>query len=320
MKHRVYVTRQIPESGLELLRRDDIELEINPDDRVLTHEELLEKVRDRDAVLCLLTDRIDDAVLEAAQPRCKVFANLAVGFNHVDVEAAKRRGIRITNTPGVLDDATADLAWALLFAAARRVGESERVMRSGAWAGWGPLQFIGQDITERTLGVIGAGRIGTNFALKSMGFRMKVLYAHPRPNEELEEKLGARRVEMDELLKQSDFVSLHVPLKPETTHLIGERELGLMPSHAVLINTARGPVVDEKALVKVLKEKKIAGAGLDVYEEEPKAAPGLLELENVVALPHIASATMETRSRMSTMAAENLLAVLEGREPANPVG
>jgi len=315
----VFVTRMIPQPGIEILRKNCEIVDINPEDRVLDKAELLEAVRGRDGVLCLLTDTIDDEVLAAAGPRCKVFANYAVGYNNIDVDAAKRRGVRVTNTPGVLTDATADMAWALLFAAARRVTESHNFMRTGRWQGWGPMQFLGQDITGQTLGVVGAGRIGTNFALKSIGFKMKVLYTDMKPNRELEEKLGARKVELDQLLAESDFVSVHVPLMKETVHLIGERELGLMKPSAVLVNTSRGPVVDEKALVKALRERRIAAAGLDVYEEEPKAAPGLLELDNAVTCPHTASATVRTRTKMAVMAAENLVAVLRGEEPRNAV-
>lgn len=315
----VYVTRRIPNAGLDLLRPACATLDVNPHDRAASRAELLDGVRGRDGVLCLLTDQIDDAIMEAAGPGCKVLANYAVGYNNIDVEAARRRGIRVTNTPGVLTDATADLAWALLFAAARRIVESDRHMRTGAWNGWGPMQFLGQDVTGATLGVVGAGRIGTAFAMKSTGFRMRVVYTSRRPNLEMEAKLGARRLELDELLSVSDFVSLHVPLGPETRHLIGRKALARMRPNAVLINTSRGPVVDEAALVEALRAGRIAAAGLDVYEDEPRAAPGLLDLPNVVACPHIGSATVTARSRMAEMAARNLLAVLEGREPPNPV-
>jgi len=315
----VFVTRLIPQEGIDLLNETCETVDLNPEDRVLTQAELRDGVKGRDGVLCLLTDTIDDAVFAAAGPQCKVFANYAVGYNNVDTEAAKKRGIRITNTPGVLTDATADMAWSLLFAAARRIVESDKFMRAGQWDGWGPMQFLGQDITGRTLGVLGAGRIGTNFALKSAGFRMKVVYADQVANAELESKLGARKVAMDELLKTSDFVSSHVPLMPETTHLIGKRELDLMKPTAVLINTSRGPVLDEAALVETLREGNIAAAGLDVYEDEPRAAAGLLELDNVVACPHTASATVETRTKMAVMAAENRVAGLAGEEPPNPV-
>lgn len=315
----VYVTRVIPQAGIDLLRQNCKTVDVNPDDRVLTRAELLKNVKGRDAVLCLLTDKIDDEVFTAAGPQCKIFANYAVGFNNVDVEAAKRRKVRVSNTPGVLTDATADMAWSLLFAAARRIAESDRFMRTGQWGGWGPMQFLGQDITGRTLGVVGVGRIGANFALKSAGFRMKVLYTDVAVSAEMESKLGAKKVPLEQLLRESDFISVHVPLMPETTHLIGKPQFEMMKRTAVLINTSRGPVIDEKALVEALRTKRIAAAGLDVYEEEPKAAPGLLALENVVACPHTASATIETRTKMALMAAENLLAALQGKEPPNAV-
>lgn len=315
----VYVTRVIPQAGIDLLRQNCKTVDVNPDDRVLTRAELLKNVKGRDAVLCLLTDKIDDEVFAAAGPQCKIFANYAVGFNNVDVEAAKRRKVRVSNTPGVLTDATADMAWSLLFAAARRIAESDKFMRTGQWGGWGPMQFLGQDITGRTLGVVGVGRIGANFALKSAGFRMKVLYTDVAVSAEMESKLGAKKVPLDQLLRESDFISVHVPLMPETTHLISKPQFEMMKRTAVLINTSRGPVIDEKALVEALRTKRIAAAGLDVYEEEPKAAPGLLALDNVVACPHTASATIETRTKMALMAAENLLAALQGKEPPNAV-
>ncbi len=315
----VFITRMIPQAGIDHLNKHCKVVEINPEDRVLTAQELKEKVKGRDAVLCLLTDAINDEVYEAAGAQCKIFANMAVGYNNLDLEAASKRSIIITNTPGVLSDATADMAWALLFSTARRIVESDAHMRSGKWEGWGPLQFIGQDITGRTLGIIGAGRIGTNFAMKSIGFNMKVLYCDPNRNEELESKLGARKVELKELLLESDFVSVHVFLSPETRHLIGEKELNLMKESAVLINSARGPVIEEQALVNALKNGTIAAAGLDVYEFEPKAVDGLLTLRNVVACPHIASATFETRNNMALMAARNITEVLAGKPAINPL-
>jgi lactate dehydrogenase-like 2-hydroxyacid dehydrogenase len=225
----------------------------------------------------------------------------------------------ITNTPGVLTDATADMAWALLFAVARRIAESDRYTRAGAFEGWGPMLFLGGDITGQTLGILGAGRIGTAMALRSVGFNMNVLYTDSVQNETLENTLGARRVHLDTLLTTSDFVSVHVPLTAETTHLVGARELALMKPTAYLINTSRGPVVDEEALVEALKARSIAGAGLDVYEHEPRVAPGLVELDSAVLAPHIASATIHTRTRMATMAAGNLIAGLEGKRPPNLV-
>jgi lactate dehydrogenase-like 2-hydroxyacid dehydrogenase len=293
-------------------------VEVNPHDRVLTREELLRVVVGRDGVLCLLTDRIDAAVLDAARG-CKVFANCAVGYDNIDVPAATARSVAITNTPGVLTDATADLTWALIFAVARRVVEGDRHVRAGEFRGWAPMLFLGGDITGQTLGIVGAGRIGQAVARRSVGFRMNVLYTDPPPQPELEREVGAKRVELGELLRGSDFVSLHTPLLKETQHLIGRRELALMKPTAYLINTARGPIVDEEALVEALRDRRIAGAGLDVYENEPELAPGLADLPNVVLLPHLGSASTQTRTRMATMAAENLLAVLGGRIPPNIV-
>jgi len=314
----VYVTRMLPQPAMDLLKQH-CNAEINPDDRVLSKRQLLMKVKGKDAVLCLLTDTIDDEVFEAAGPQCRIFANYAVGFNNIDVSAATRRGIVITNTPGVLTDATADLAWALLCAVARRIVEADRYTRAGRFKGWAPMLFLGQDITGRTLGVIGAGRIGSNFAKKACGFNMRVLYTDIRQNPEFEKETGARFADLETLLGESDFVSIHVPLLPETRHLISEKELRLMKKTAILINTSRGPVVDEKALVKALREKTIFGAGLDVYENEPELEPGLAELDNVVIVPHIASATIETRTKMGLMAVENILAFFEGKIPPNIV-
>ncbi len=313
----VYVTRRIPEAGLDLLRDAGIDFDMNPHDRVLTREELLQGVRGRDAVLCLLTDTIDAEILDAARG-ARVFANYAVGFNNVDVAAATERGILVTNTPGVLTDTTADMAWALMFAAGRRIVEADRFTRAGKFEGWGPMLFLGQDITGATLGIVGPGRIGTAVAQRAKGFDMRVLISGPNPSEEIL-SIADAQVSLDELLRESDFVSIHVPLVKDTYHLIGERELRLIKPTAYLINTARGPVVDEKALVAALRDGVIAGAGLDVFEDEPALAPGLAELENVVTAPHIASATNATRSKMATMAAENLLAGLRGETPPNLV-
>lgn len=312
----IYITREIPEGGLKLLREKFGKFEMNSENRVLTREELLEKVRGRDGVLCLLTDKIDSAVYEAAGPQCKIFSNYAVGYNNIDVEEASKRGIMITNTPGVLTDATADLAIALLFSAARRIVEGDAFTRAGKFRGWGPMLMLGQDVTGRTLGIIGAGRIGGNVALKmARGFGMKVLYTDKFGNPELEKEIGAQKVGLETLLRESDFISVHVNLTPETTHMISEKEFGAMKPSCVFINTARGSVVDEKALVKALKEHKIFSAGLDVFENEPALAPGLTELPNVVIPPHVASATFWTRTKMAEMAAKNLIDALEGRMP-----
>ncbi|HHW12740.1 MAG TPA: D-glycerate dehydrogenase [Firmicutes bacterium] len=312
-KWKVYVTRRIPQPALDLLSAS-CEVEVNEEDRVLTKAELISKVKGRDAVLCLLTDTIDAEVLDAAQG-VKIFANYAVGYNNIDVEAATKRKIWVSNTPGVLTDTTADLAWALIFAVARRVVEADRFTREGKFKGWAPMLFLGQDVTGKTLGIIGGGRIGEAVGKRAQGFAMKVLYNDIVRNVEFEKATGATYVDKETLLKEADIISLHVPLLPETRHLIGAHELSLMKPTAILINTARGPVVDEDALVKALKAKQIYGAGLDVFEEEPKVHPGLLELDNVVLLPHIASASMETRTKMGLMAAENILAVMKGQVP-----
>jgi glyoxylate reductase len=314
---RVFITQPIPEPGPSLVRQAADDLKSNPDDRILSADELRAEVAGRDAVLCLLTDRIDAGVLEAARG-CRVFANMAVGYNNVDVAAATRLGILVTNTPGVLTEATADLTWALILGVARRVAEGDREMRAGRFPGWGPMYMLGGDVTGSTLGLVGPGRIAAAVARRARGFGMPLLYHGRRASAELE-ALGARGVGLDELLARSDFVSLHVPLQPETRHLIDARALGLMKPTAYLINTARGPVVDEAALVEALRSGTIAGAGLDVYEDEPRMAEGLADCPNAVLLPHLGSATHATRGAMSRIAAENLVAVLEGKKPPNLV-
>lgn len=314
VKKKVFVTRQIPEDSIAGLK-EQFDVTVNPDNRVLSREELLSGVKGMDAVLCLLTDTIDAEVFDAAGQQCSVFANYAVGYNNIDVAEATRRGIIVTNTPGVLNDATADLAWALLFAVSRRVVESDRFARNGKFKGWGPMLLLGRDITGKKLGVVGAGRIGYNFARKAKAFDMELLYTSTKPNADMEKQLGARFVDKETLLKESDFISVHVPLTPDTKHYISEKEFKLMKKTAVLINTSRGPVVDEKALVQALRSGLIWGAGLDVFENEPDIEPGLLELDNVVIVPHIASATIETRTNMGLIAAGNIMKVLNGNMP-----
>lgn len=316
---KIFVTQRIPAAGLEILRQVCPDCGIHADERVLTRPELLQQAQGADALLTLLTDTIDAAVLDAAGPQLKIVANMAVGFDNIDIPAATRRGVLVTNTPGVLTDATADHAWALLFAIARRIPESERYLRAGKFRHWGPLLFLGGEVAGRTLGIIGAGRIGTAVARRARGFNMKILYANRSPKPELERELGACRVPLEELLRAADFVSLHVALAPETRHLIRAETLRWMKPTAYLINTGRGPLVDEAALAAALKNKTIAGAALDVFEQEPAVHPQLLHLENVVLTPHTASATLTSRSQMVAMAAENLLAGLQGRKPPNLV-
>jgi glyoxylate reductase len=313
---KVLVTREIPEAGLRLLEEFDVTvLSERPPER----GELLEAARGVDGVLSTLTEQMDAEFMDAAGGDLEVIANMAVGFDNVDLEAAKERGVVVTNTPEVLDETTADTAFMLLLAAARRLGEGERIVRAGKWEAWGPKMLLGPDVWGKRLGILGFGRIGQAVARRAKGFDMEILYTGHSRKEEAEEELGARYLELDELLETSDFISVHTPLTEETTHLIGAKELGKMKPEAVLVNTSRGPVVDEAALADALENGRIFAAGLDVYEEEPEVHPKLLELENAVLAPHIGSASIETRDKMATMAAENLRAVLRGEEPPNPV-
>ncbi len=321
MGFNVFVTRAIPEKGLKTLADVCDTLYVNPHDRPLSRQEIMDAVKGkkRDGLLCLLCDNIDAEVIDALGRTIKGIANYAVGYNNIDINTAARRGIPVTNTPGVLTDATADLGWALLFSVARRIVESDRFTRAGKFDGWAPMLHLGADITGATLGVIGAGRIGTAFALKSKGFGMRVLYCDRSQNETLEREINARRVDLETLLTESDFVSLHVPLTEETHHLIGAKELAMMKRTACLINSARGPVVDEAALLEALKAGTIAGAALDVYENEPEITPGLSEMDNVVMVAHIGSGTVSTRDKMAEMAAADLIAMMKGERPQHCV-
>jgi len=313
-KASVYVTRMIPQENIDELQKH-FDVDVNPEDRALTKPELKQKAKGRDAIISLLTDTIDDELLDAAGPQCRIVANYAVGINNFDVAAATKRGVILTNTPGVLDDATATHTFALLLATARRLPEADKFVRDSKWKGWAPMFFIGMDVDRRTLGIAGMGRIGANVARKAKGFDMKIIYADIRRNPQAEKETGATLVDKETLLKESDFLTLHVPLMPETHHYIGEKELKLMKKTAVLINACRGPVVDEKALLKALQEKEIWAAGLDVFENEPEIVPGLTGLDNVVVVPHIASATTETRINMGKIAVNNVIKVLNGQPP-----
>jgi len=311
---KVFVTRKIPEAGPNLLRQAGFEVEVSDFDGVLPREQLLQKVKGADAILSLLTDKIDGEVMEAAGPQLKIVANYAVGYDNIDIKAAAERNVIITNTPEVLTESVAEQAIALMFAISRRIVESDKFMRGGNYTGWQPMLFLGNDLANKTLGLVGLGRIGAAVAERMKdGFNMKILYYDVKRNEELEKKFGLEYKDLDSLLKESDFISIHVPLMPATRHLIGEPQFKIMKKTAYLINTSRGPVIDEKALVVALKSGEIKGAALDVYEEEPKMAPGLAELSNTVLTPHTASATEETRSAMSELAAKNIIAVLDGQ-------
>jgi glyoxylate reductase len=316
---RVLITRRVPSPAVEVLRQAGVQVDLVDQDDPPDRATLMTRVVGASGLVTMLSERVDGELLDAAGPSLRVVANFAVGFDNIDLAACKQRGVRVTNTPGVLTDATADLAWTLILSAARRVVEGDQLVRSGRWTGWTPMQFLGLQLSGATLALIGAGRIGTAVGLRSMGFGMRVLYADERPNEELEKRVAARRVSVAEALAGGDVISLHVPLVPATRHLIGAAQLATMKPHAILINTARGPVVDEAALVTALRSGQIGAAGFDVYEQEPRLSPGLAELPNVVVLPHLGSATTATRQKMSQMVAEDVLAVLQGREPANPI-
>lgn len=318
MKPTILVSGHLTDDILSLLAQE-CDVRANREDRPMGRADLLEAVAGADGFLSMITDAVDAELLDAA-PRLRVVSNLAVGYNNIDVAAATARGIVVTNTPGILTEATAELAFALILAAARRVVDLDRRTRAGEWTCWAPLLFLSREVSGKTLGVVGLGRIGRAVARRARAFGMRVLY-HSRSRLEAEEErdLGVEYAEKDELLATADFVSLHVPLSAETRHLIGRRELGLMKPTAYLINTSRGPVVDEAALVEALKARRIEGAGLDVYENEPMLAPGLAALDNAVLLPHVGSATVETRAKMARMAAENLLSALRGERPAHVV-
>jgi len=315
LRPKVLLTRQLPEVAIEKLEAN-VDLEIFPYDRSMTPEELKGKVVDKDGLLCLLTDTISPALMDAA-PKLKVVSNYAVGYNNIDIGAATERKIVVTNTPDVLTETTADLTFGLMLMTGRRVLEAGEVLRNGNWKGWSPMQFMGTDIHGSTLGIIGMGRIGKALTKRARGFDMKVIYWNrTRLTVREEKKLGLRYVKFNEVLHQADFLSLNVAYNEETHHLIDEAALQKMKQSAFFINTSRGGTTDEEALLEALENNKIAGAGLDVFENEPNINPRFLELKNTVILPHIASASVATREKMAMVAVDNLLAVLAGKKPA----
>jgi glyoxylate reductase len=313
------VTNRIPTSAVELLRGAG-HLRTDEREEAIPRADLLELVAGADAVLTLLHDRVDEELLEAAGPQLRCVANVAVGYDNVDLEAAARRGVVVTNTPGVLDDATADLTLGLILAATRRLAEGDRLVRSGRGWSWGMGFMLGSGLQGKRVGIVGLGGIGRKVAERARAFGMEIAYhsRHPAPAE-VEAALEAERLPFEDLLATADILSLHTPLTPETRHLIGAAELEAMKPSAVLVNAARGPVVDEGALATALAEGKIAAAGLDVYEHEPRVEPALLELDNVVLVPHLGSATVETRTAMAELAARNAISVLSGQGPLTPV-
>ncbi|MFO7991136.1 MAG: D-glycerate dehydrogenase [Thermoplasmata archaeon] len=314
----VFVTRRIPENGMNKLE-ERYDVSVNNENRVLTKDEMIQGVKGTDAVLCLLHDTIDEDIIEAGD-NLKVISNYAVGYDNIDVDVATEKNIAVTNTPGVLTHATADLAWALIMAVTRNVARGDRFVREDKFEGWDPMLMLGHEVYGRTLGIIGMGNIGSAVARRARGFDMDILYFNRSRKEEIENELGAQKVDLDALLRRSDIISLHVPLTEETQGMIGWRELEKMKETAYLINTARGEVVKEEALIDAIRSDKIAGAGVDVYSDEPYGAnPGYYNLENIVLTPHLGSASYRAREGMAEMAADNLIAVLEGETPENIV-
>jgi glyoxylate reductase len=316
---RIVVTRRIPDPAIELLEGAG-DVWVSPHDRPLSADELHSAVAGADAAVTLLHDRVDDAFLDAAGPALRIVANVAVGYDNVDVEACTRRGVVVSNTPGVLTEATADIAFALILMSTRRLGEGERLIRARTPWSWNMFFMLGTGLQGKTLGIVGLGKIGQATARRARAFGMEIVYAgRRRAAEDVEAELSARFLPLDELLTTADVVTLHCPLSAETRHLIDAAALARMQPSTHLVNTTRGPVVDEAALAEALRAGAIAGAGLDVFEREPEVHPDLLELENVVLIPHLGSATIETRTAMGVLAAENVVAVLGGSAPVTPV-
>jgi len=313
----ILVTRSLPEEPVEELARH-ADIDIWDNNEPIPRDELLERARDKDGLLVLLSDRIDREVIDLS-PDLKVIGNYAVGFDNIDISYATEKGIPVINTPGVLTDATADLAFALILASARRIAEGDRLVRSGRFTSWGPKLLLGKDVDGSTLGVVGAGKIGRAVLERGRGFRMKLLYNSRKRKKDIEDELGAEYTDLETLLARSDYVSLNCPLTGETHHLIGPDELSIMKDDAILINTARGPVVDEKALYEALIRGEIGGAGMDVFENEPEVYPPLMELENVTMVPHIGSATHTARRKMGFLVVNGMLDILKGRKPGNIV-
>jgi len=315
MSRSVFVTRVIPQPGIDLLRAH-VDVEVNESDEPLSSDELRRRAESHDALVTLLTDTIDSAVMQSGQGSLKIVANVAVGYDNIDVPAATAAGIMVSNTPGVLTETTADFAWALLMSVARRVPEAQSFLRAGRFQGWSIMMMLGEDIHGKTLGIAGFGRIGQAVAQRATGFGMKILYYDPVVQaQDAARRLNASSVDLNTLLRESDFVSVHTPLTPETRHMIGKEQLDLMKDTAYLINTSRGAVIDEAVLASALKANRIRGAALDVFENEPEVYSDLLQLDNAVITPHIASASVATRSRMAVMAAENVIAALDGQRP-----
>lgn len=315
---KVFITRKLPGEPEKLLKKNGFKVTVYREDKAIPRDEFLEKIKDADAVLSLLTERIDKEAIDNLA-KCKIVANCAVGYNNIDIAYAKERKLIVTNTPYVLTDATADLTVALILACARRLREGEQMMRENKFDGWKPNMLLGFDLKGKTVGIIGAGRIGRATARRLKGFGVKIIYFDRKKRDEFETEFLSTRVNLKELMKQSDIISLHLPLSKETHHIINKENLSLMKKSAIIVNTSRGDIIEEKTLIKLLKQKKIFAAGFDVYENEPNINPDLRTLENVFLLPHIGSATVETRAAMALLAANNIINVLNGKEPITPI-
>ncbi len=315
---KVFITGNIPDCAEELLKKKKFSVSQYSKDKPIPKKELIKNINGVDGVISLLTDKIDKEIIDKMND-CRIIANYAVGFNNIDVEYAKKKNIIVTNTPDVLTDSTADLAITLALACARKVIEGDKFIHENKFTGWKPRLMLGIELKNKTFGILGAGRIGTATALRAYAFGTKIIYYSRSKNEQLEKKTGARKVSLNYLIKNSDFLSLHVPLNKETRYLLNKEKLKLLKKDAILINTARGEIVDEKALIEILKNKKIFAAGFDVYENEPNINPELLKLSNVVLLPHVGSATEDSRNNMALLAAKNIIAVLSNKKPLTPV-
>ncbi|MBK7630517.1 MAG: D-glycerate dehydrogenase [Ignavibacteriales bacterium] len=315
---RIFITREIPSSGIDLLKKNGFEVSVYNKDNPIPPKEFLKEIKDCDGMISLLSDKIDKEVIDQMK-KCKVIANYAVGFNNIDVEYAKNKSIVVTNTPDVLTDSTADIAMALVLACARKLPESEKFVRRGKFVGWKPKLFLGMELRNKYFGILGAGRIGTAVAKRAYSFGCKIIYYSNSQNEYLETKLNAKKVSLQSILKKSDIVSLHLPLNNKTKNLISSQNLKLLKPSAILINTARGEILDETYLITMLKQKKLAAAGFDVYDGEPNIKKDFYTLDNVILLPHIGSATTEARNKMSLLAAKNVIAVLSGKRAITPI-
>jgi glyoxylate reductase len=315
---KVFITRKIPTVAKEILEKNGLSVKVFPHDRIITREELVKNAKDSDGIIALLTEKYDKEMIDQL-PKCKIIANYAVGFNNIDIEYAKSKNIIVTNTPDVLTDATAEVAAALVISCARRIPEAEKLMRENKFKGWEPELLIGVQLTGKTIGIIGAGRIGQATAKRMRGFGCNIIYYNRTKKVDFEEELSARKVSLNKLMKTADIISIHLPLNPATNKLLDKEKLEMMKPNAIIVNTARGEIVDENYLIKMLKRKRIFSAGFDVYENEPKVNPDLLKLKNVVVLPHIGSGTIETRNAMAELAAKNINNVLKGKKPLTSV-